>query len=394
MKKLYYSFSIILCTIFLACSSKSNKSAKIESGIVISMNLDNEKPLIASTLFDTIMYVPLETSDSFLFSRISHLKVSDNNAYFISDKSFFLFDTETGEGKTKISKLGAGPEGYVSVFDSNIDISSNEIELLDNNAKKIVVYDMNGNFKRSIPLPFTSFTFTKTDKNTYWLYNNNLLSDASNSKVVHFNSDKNNVVEEYDKIDKHLAEYFFVEDETNLIRHGNCLLYHSSPSDKIYQITPGVGIKTSYVLDLGKYKAPENFYSAKYQDIMEFVEAANKNNYVFEIPTFSVNDKMLAIACMKEGKLYTTFHMRESGNNITYSSFYDNFNFSKPLPLEAKNISFCLDNKYFYFIIMPEQLINLQQNSSNRSKIDKWMNDKKITEFSNPILVKCRLKTN
>lgn len=394
MKKIYYLCSIILCTIFLACSSKSNKSAKIESDNVISMNLDNEEPLLASTLFDTIMYVPLETSDSFLFSRISHLKVSDNNIYFISDKSFFLFDTETGKGKTKISKLDAGPEGYVSVFDSNIDVSSNEIELLDNNGKKIVVYDMNGNFKRSIPLPFMSFMFTKTDKNTYWLYNNNLLSDVSNSKVVRFNSDKNIIEEEYDTIDRHLAEYFFVEDESNLIRQGNCLLYHSSPSDKIYQITPGVGIETSYVLDLGKYEAPEDFYSAKYQDVMEFVEAANKNNYVFEIPTFSVNHKMVAIACMKKGKLYTTFHMKESGNDITFSSFYDNFNFSKPLPLEGKNMSFCLDNKYFYFIITPEQLISLQKNSSNRSKIDKWMNDKKITEFSNPILVKCKLKTN
>lgn len=358
------------------------------------MNLDNEEPLLASTLFDTIMYVPLETSDSFLFSRISHLKVSDNNVYFISDKSFFLFDTETGKGKTKISKLGAGPEGYASVFDSNIDISSNEIELLDNNAKKIVVYDMSGNFKRSIRLPFMSFMFIKTNKNTYWFYNNNLLSDISSCKVVHFNSDKNIVEEEYDKIDKHLAEYFFVEDENNLIRQGNSLLYHSSPSNIIYQITPGAGIETSYVLDLGKYKAPENFYSAKYQDIMEFVEAANKNNYVFEIPTFSVNDKMLAIACMKEGKLYTTFHMKEGGNNITFSSFYDDFNFSKSLLLEGKNMSFCLDNEYFYFIIMPEQLINLQQYSSNRSKLDKWMNDKKITEFSNPILVKCKLKTN
>lgn len=80
------------------------------------------------------MYVPLETNDNFLFSRISHLKISENNAYFISDKSFYLFDTETG--KIKISKLGTGPEGYVSLFDSNIDITRNEIELLDNSAKK------------------------------------------------------------------------------------------------------------------------------------------------------------------------------------------------------------------------------------------------------------------
>lgn len=394
MRNLYCFCSIVLSLSFGACSSKSNKSARVEGENVISIDLEHENPLLASVLFDTVMYVPLETSDSFLFSRISHLKVSDGNAYFVSDKSFFLFDTETGRGKLKISKLGAGPEGYTSVFDSNVDTSDNEVELLDNNAKKIVVYDMDGNFKRSISLPFMSFMFAKTDKHTYWLYNNNLLSDASSSKVVRFNSDKNTVEEEYDAIDRHLSGYFFVEDETNLVVQKGCLLYHSSPSDKIYRMTPGAGMETFYVLDFGKHKAPEEFYAAKYQDIMEFVESANKNNYVFEIPTFSANDDMLAVACMKEGKLYTTFHIEESGADISYSSFCDDFNFSTPLPLDNRNMSFCLDNRYFYFIISPEQLIGLQPKEGDGGKMGKWIADKKITEFSNPVLVKCRLKTN
>lgn len=392
MKILYYIYTIIFCTIFLACSSKSKESSKIEGNNVISMDLDNKEPLLASTLFDTIMYVPLETNDSFLFSRINHLKIHDDYAYFISDKSFFLFDAKTGKGKVKISKLGAGPEGYASLFDSNIDIVQNEIELLDNNAKKIVVYDMNGNFKHSISLPFMSFTFTKTAKDSYWFYNNNLLSDVCDCKIAHFNKKKNVIDEMYDKIDRHLAEYFFVEDENNLVKQGENILYHSSPSDKIYLIKPGKGIETNYVLDFGKYRAPDNFYSSNYQDIMEFVEAANKNNYVFEIPNFSANDNMLAVACMKDGKLYTTFNLKESNRNITYSSFYDDFNFTKPLALDGKNMSFCLNDKYFYFIITPDQLIDLAKNSKNGRNTNKWINDKGITEFSNPILVKCKLK--
>ena len=71
------------------------------------------RSLTSLPVVDTIMYVPLETSDSFLFSNISHLKVSrDQNIYFISDKSFFLFDGHTGKGKLKISRLGTGPDGY------------------------------------------------------------------------------------------------------------------------------------------------------------------------------------------------------------------------------------------------------------------------------------------
>ena len=122
---------------FLACSSNSKESSRTEMDNVISLDLDKNEPLLASSLFDTVWYVPLETSDNFLFSRISHLKIHGPHAYFISDKSFFLFDTETGRGKVKISKLGDGPEGYSSLFDSNLDLAQNEIELLDNNAKKI-----------------------------------------------------------------------------------------------------------------------------------------------------------------------------------------------------------------------------------------------------------------
>ena len=127
---------------------------------------------------------------------------------------------------------------------------------------------------------------------------------------------------------------------------------------------------------------------------MEFVEAANKNKYVFEIPTFSVNDKMLVVSCMKEGNLYITFYMAGDGTAVTFSSFYDDFNFSKSLPLVGKNMSFCLDDKYFYFVITAEQLINLQLDEGKNAKINKWISDKRITEFSNPILVKCKLKTN
>lgn len=121
MKKETCLSCLTVCTILLACSSPSEKSVR-SAASVIPVDLEHAGALQASQWFDTIMYVPLETSDSFLFSNISHLKVShDQNIYFISDKSFFLFDGHTGKGKLKISRLGTGPDGYASLFDSYID---------------------------------------------------------------------------------------------------------------------------------------------------------------------------------------------------------------------------------------------------------------------------------
>ena len=248
----------------------------------------------------------------------------------------------------KISRLGNGPDGYTSIFDSNVDSSTKEIELLDNNAKKIVIYDMAGNHKRSMSLPFMSFMFAKTGKDDYWFYNNNLLSEASDHKVVHFVSNKGKI-EEYDKIDKHLAKYFFIDDEKNLIVQNGNLLYHYSPSDTIYQIRPDKEMRAAYVLDMGKNLAPKEFYARNFRDIMEFVETANNNGYVFEIPTFSANDQTIVVACIKEGKPYITFHTKENGKSMTFSSFHDDYNALAPLSLDVANLSFCMDNDYFYF---------------------------------------------
>lgn len=180
MKKEICLSCLTVCTIMLACSTPSDKSVR-SAASVIPVDLEHAGALQASQWFDTIMYVPLETSDSFLFSNISHLKVSrDQNIYFISDKSFFLFDGHTGKGKLKISRLGTGPDGYASLFDSYIDPETQEIELLDNNGKKIVVYDKEGNHLRSFAIPFMSFTLAKTDQHNYWFYNNNLPSEACN----------------------------------------------------------------------------------------------------------------------------------------------------------------------------------------------------------------------
>lgn len=395
MKILVYLYCAVVCSVLAACVHQSGKSSQISEENTILIDFDNEQPLQASAWFDTIEYIPLVTDDSFLVSGVNHLKLTDQkDIYFISDKSFFLFDGQTGKGKIKISKLGGGPEEYVSIFDSYIDMESRRIELLDNNGKKIVIYDLSGNYLRSIPLPFMSFMLTKTGSADYWFYNNNLMSDVSESKVVHYDADQMKIVEDYSPIDKHLSGYFFLEDEKNLIGHDNGLWYLSSPVDTVYHIEPGKGMKAAYILDLGKYKAPQEFYAANYQNIMEFVGASQKHDYVFEFPTLAANDNMMAVACIKGGRLFLTFRSFEGNKAGTFSSLHDDFNFDTSLPLKSKNMHFCMDNDFFYFTMTAEQLVDWQKEGGRGSQMQKLIECNKITDLSNPILVKCKLKTN
>lgn len=395
MKSIANLSCALVCFAFAACSHQSGKSSQTLKEGAIYINLDHTEPLSASVLFDTIEYVPLETSDSFLVSGMNHLKLNaDGDIYFVSDKSFFLFDGRTGKGKLKISKLGSGPGEYTSLFDSHFDADTRQIELLDNNGKRIMVYDSAGNYLCSISLPFMPFMLTKTESSGYWFYNNNLLSDVSESKVVHYDVGAKKIVEEYAPIDKHLAGYFFVEDEKNLVACGEDLLYLSSPVDTIYRIAPGKGMEPAYVLDFGKYKAPSSFYASDYQDIMAFVEAAMKNDYVFELPVLAVNDDWLAVGCVKAGQLSLTFHSIDGEKTLTSSSLLDDFHFETSLTLKTKNMHFCMDNDYFYFTMTAEQLLELQGEGKQGGSMYELIENKEITDSSNPILVKCRLKRN
>ena len=75
---------------------------------------------------------------------------------------------------------------------------------------------------------------------------------------------------------------------------------------------------------------------------------------------------------------------------MTFSSFHDDYNALTPLSLDVANLSFCMDNDYFYFIITAEQLIESKNKGYYREPMEKWIESRQITEFSNPILVKCK----
>jgi hypothetical protein len=62
---------------------------------------------------------------------------------------FSLFDRKTGKGLKKINRMGQGGEEYTSVHGIIPDEDNGEMFVSDLSIKKILVYDMDGNFKRS-----------------------------------------------------------------------------------------------------------------------------------------------------------------------------------------------------------------------------------------------------
>ena len=150
---------IIACSTLLAslmgCGNKEQTTPW--TNIDLSGSIPKEEQTLQD-LFE-VKYVALETTDSFLtrgfIEAVSpHLLIT----YDYGEGCLSLFDRATGKGIRQIKRQGQGPEEYTSPSHVIIDEKREELFVSDYSLRKILVYDLKGNFKRS---------FKTVDENYY-----------------------------------------------------------------------------------------------------------------------------------------------------------------------------------------------------------------------------------
>lgn len=389
-----YKFLIIsvLLILFSSCTSKTSKDLFDVTSIKATLN--DAKTLRASDCFEEISYIPLETSDDFLLGYIGRMQIEGDSIYFLSGKSVYGFDLNTGKGIINLSKLGNGPGEYKSLFDFIVDKNTRNIELLDNNGKKIFVYDSKGNFQYSLNLPFMPFAFLKKTSGLYCFYNNNLKSEISSSKIVDYDVESQKIRKEYFPINDMMAEYFFLGNEKIFNESSKRLYCHISPVDTIYKYSEELGFIPSFHLDFMEHAAPSSFYEERYRDIMDFSEAADKNDYIYALSNFAVNGNDDIMFSYSLGKtFYWTLRIGVKPE-YTINALIDDYHFSEAFPLSYHNSSYCLDDDHLYFLMSGEQFVDLCEKGVKDDAMLTLLKNADITDQSNPIIVKCKLKKN
>ena len=146
-----FLWAICALALLLLAGCGGNPSTGEEDGL-ITVDVTKsypEKEFVLQDLFD-IEYVPLETTEEFLTTRW----VLDISSHYIltmnlREGELFLFDRATGKGVKKICRRGEGPEEYLHAANAVIDEERNEIFVDDGMRRRFLVYDLEGNFKRS-----------------------------------------------------------------------------------------------------------------------------------------------------------------------------------------------------------------------------------------------------
>lgn len=124
-----------------------------ETGSLVTIDLTTSHPkkeLILQDFMD-MEYIPLQSSDEFVTQgdvlAIGSKYIVVKN--WINDGDIFFFDRTTGKGIRKINRLGQGAEEYTNINGIVLDEDKNEMLVNCCQSKKICVYDLEGNFKRS-----------------------------------------------------------------------------------------------------------------------------------------------------------------------------------------------------------------------------------------------------
>ncbi len=108
--------------------------------------------------FMDVEYVPLETNDEFITQGI--VEAIGKKVIVVRnmrDGNIFVYDRATGKGIKKINRFGQGAEEYSGINSIILDEDNSEMFVSDYPARKISVYDLSGNYKRSFKYADTGY---------------------------------------------------------------------------------------------------------------------------------------------------------------------------------------------------------------------------------------------
>lgn len=132
----------------VGCLGCRHSASQAEEVITVDVTASYpKKELILQDIVD-VEYIPLETNDEFITRGTlrdvgRELLVVTN---LPSDGDIFLFDRK-GKALKKINHLGQGAEEYVGVLGITLDENNNELFVNDHYTERMLVYDLDGNYK-------------------------------------------------------------------------------------------------------------------------------------------------------------------------------------------------------------------------------------------------------
>ena len=139
---------IIILLVMTGCGGNTSTNSLVTVDVTKS-SYSPKKELVLQDFMD-VEYIPLETNDEFI--NQGNVQAVGKKyiivANYRKDGDIFVYDRK-GKAIRKINRKGQGGEEYISFYNVILDEENEELFINDFWARKIKVYDLEGNFKRS-----------------------------------------------------------------------------------------------------------------------------------------------------------------------------------------------------------------------------------------------------
>ena len=261
MKQIIFFIIILLCY----CSRKEESKVNV----IDLLTPVTDKLTNLSDIATVVDYIPLQTIDSSLLSRINTVKVRGNYLYISTFEEVFCYN-KVGRYLFKLNKKGRGPEEYILMKDFDIDHKSTLLAVLS--ISQILL-------------------FRQTENG--FIFQNRILLLGSPSKIS-FTGNSSNILLQYSNED---GTKPFAMEIINL--NGKSLL--TWPNYMKYTSKDGVVVKTIY--ENISFSFDNNLYLKELQNDTLF--RLTKNNTLESFLVFNTNRNRVTPEARANGNYYS-----------------------------------------------------------------------------------------
>lgn len=311
-KNLIKFFVVIM--LFYSCVEKGNKENNIDFSI---------QKLSESTFSETISsysIVKLETAEDSKINVITKVLVNNEHIYVLNHwenrQEILIFSLE-GDYIDKISSGNNSTKSFSGIADFDINPINEDICILDQKQRKLVVFNREGRFLKSIPINCLAREIAYGVKaGKVFVVLHTIQSDAE--------SDINDEIVVYDENDKLLDTYFEYQKENHplqnkritLMKRGDNVMFLKEGTNTLYEIGPKKCNKKSTLVFPKPVLPADKIYGAFFSGDVDV------SQYVYDIDYFESDSILYTTFSSTDGDYIGIFN-KESNRSILYNMLLD-----------------------------------------------------------------------
>ena len=363
MKKYGFIISVLFMALVNSCSEIEEK---------VSTVMDKSKLEQCDGPFSSALskfeIIPLETNDDCLIGEIDVMKKRNGRYYIQSARKTLLVFEEDGKFVMQVGRIGGGPGEYEII--SDIDADEHSIYLLSFN--KLLVYGLDGSYKKTISLKQNVRTIRKV-KDGFLVFLN---TPVGENCLGYMDENGEMKVSELKK-----TEPLRLVRPLSWVRLDNhTYVYQMSYSNNLYCFDENK--KEFYLKDMINDDAVTI-------DILESVgDIQQISGLMFDGLVSSGNQ--LAIGGMKSGTMYFYQYGVDGGRIFDVSKVEDDVTYSQWAFL--KNIGSCDSDDDCLFTFMEANVLQEAFEEGNVVDIHPYSLLKEVDEENNPVILRYRFK--